>query len=89
MPQLIPTRETPTHIFYQAHYDGQLIKLIKDKATDEVFFDAHSVALALGYPSQQAMLADEHALAAMREYAQESGDSAIRILDEDGNPVLP
>ena len=86
---MTPTGETPMYIFYQTYCDGQLLKLIKDKSTGDLFFDADSLAIALGYPDAQTMLADKYAVEAIQEYALENGGHSIRRIDMNGNPVLP
>ena len=85
---MIPTRQTATHIFYQAHLNGQLIKLIKDKVTDELFFDADSLSIALGYPDGETMLADKHAVEAIQACALIQGEQSFCRIDANGNPVL-
>lgn len=79
------THQSATHIFYQTELDGLLLKLIRCKATGELFFDAGSLALALGYPDTDAMLADEYALDAINSYAIENGGHSI--CRSDGTPI--
>lgn len=85
---MTPVGQTPTHIFYQAHLDGQLIKLIRDKVTDQLLFDAESLAIALGYPDGETMLADKYAVEAIRACALEQGEHSFCRIDAHGNPIL-
>lgn len=71
------THQTATHIFYQTHLDGLLLKLIRCKDTGELFFNAGSLALALGYPDTVTMLADEYALDTITSYAIKNGGHSI------------
>jgi hypothetical protein len=88
-PTMIQTGETSAHIYYQAHLDGQLIGLVRDKATDELLFDAHSVALALGYPDAATLLNDPIAMEAIQEYIHETGENPIHQLQITPKPDRP
>ena len=87
MNMMTPVGQTPTHIFYQTYFDGQLIQMIENKLTNELFFDAESLAIALGYPDGETMLADKYAVEAIRACALEQGESSFCRIDVNGNPI--
>ena len=85
---MIQTHVTATHIFYVAYFKGIPVKIVRDRKTGKILFNAESVAACLGFDSTQDMMSQDVILEAISQYQQENnGDSPLRQMDKNGNYI--
>lgn len=78
---MIKTHETDTHTYFIDYFDGTQVKIMKNKKTGEILFDAESVAKILGYGSMQGMMSDDNVLDLVNELKRDTGKFPIIKLE--------
>ncbi|SFF25796.1 hypothetical protein [Spirosoma endophyticum] len=64
--------------YYLSYFEGIPVKILRDRKTGEILFDAGSVAECLGYESTQAMMSDDQVLDTINQHTQETGTTPLR-----------
>ncbi|QIP12235.1 hypothetical protein G8759_06130 [Spirosoma aureum] len=75
---MIPTHTDEKYEYYLDYFQGTPVKILRDRQTGEILFDAGSVAECLGYKSTQAMMSDNRVLDTIYEHMQQTGVSPLR-----------
>lgn len=65
--------QTETHLYYESYFEGQKVRMMQDKKTSELKFNAEDTAKILGYGSLEKMMLDDAVLDALNEEYQEKG----------------
>lgn len=77
---MIKTHYDDTYEYYLDYFEGIPVKILRDRKTGELLFDAGSVAECLGYASTQAMMSDDQVLDIINEHTRQTGESPLRKL---------
>lgn len=74
------THETPTHEYFLDYFQGQPVRIMRDRKTGEILFNLSNVAKCLGYESTEAMMSDDQILDSINKHKQQTGESPLRKL---------
>jgi prophage antirepressor-like protein len=70
--------ETPTHTVHLDYFQGQQMRMHRNKLTGEVSFNTDDVAKVLGYKDHNDMMSDPKVQAKLIEFETLTGKSAIK-----------
>lgn len=77
---MIRTHYDDQYEYFLAYFEGTPVKIMRDRKTNEILFDAGSVAECLGYESTEAMMSDDQVLDAINDHTKATGASPLRRL---------
>ena len=78
-------QETPTHLIYLDYFEGQQVRIFKNKLTGEVGFNTDDVAKILGYRNETAMLNDPKVNDVLKQSYSETGKMPLMKIDDYNN----
>lgn len=79
--------ETPTHEIFLDYFQGQQVRIYRNKATGEIGFNTDDVAKVLGFENERAMLADPEVNERLKQSYAETGKMPL-VKVENYNPNL-
>ena len=77
---MIRTHYDTQYEYFLDHFRGTPVKILRDRKTGEIMFDAASVATCLGYKSADDMISRDEFLDLINEQGKETGQSPLRQL---------
>ena len=75
---MIRTHYDAQYEYYLDYFQGIPVKILRDRKTNEILFDASSVAKCLGYESTQDMMSRDDFLDLINQHNRETGKSPLR-----------
>ena len=75
---MIRTHYDKEYEYFLDHFQGTPVKILRDRKTGEIMFDAASVATCLGYESADDMMSRDEFLDLINEQKKETGQSPFR-----------
>ncbi|MBD2752023.1 BRO-N domain-containing protein [Spirosoma validum] len=75
---MIRTHYDDTYEYYLSYFEGTPVKILRDRKTGEILFDAASVAECLGYSSTESMMKDDQVLDCISAHINQTGESPLR-----------
>lgn len=77
---MIRTHYDQQYEYFLDYFQGIPVKIMRDRKTGEILFDAASVAACLGYESTADMMSRDEVLDLINEHKKEMGESPFRQL---------
>lgn len=71
--------EIPTHTVHLDYFQGQQVRMHRNKLTGEVHFNTNDVAKVLGYKDHDDMMRDPKIQAGLIEFEKTTGKPAITV----------
>jgi prophage antirepressor-like protein len=75
---MIRTHYDSDYEYYLAPFENLPVKILKDRKTGEILFDAASVAACLGYQSTTDMMSRDEVLDVINTHIKETGESPLK-----------
>ncbi len=75
---MIRTHYDADYEYYLTHFGSTPVKILKNRKTGEILFDAGSVAACLGYRSTADMMSKDEVLDAINSHINETGESPLK-----------
>lgn len=75
---MIRTHVDAQYEYYLDYFQGMPVKILRDRKTGEIFFDAGSVTKCLGYESTQDMMSQDEVLDLINQHKRETGESPLK-----------
>ncbi len=69
---------TPTHDHFLDHFEGQPVRILRNRLNGEILFEGESVARCMGFESEQDMMSDDRVLDAIIDHIRQEGESPLR-----------
>tara|TARA_R110002096_G_scaffold27009_3_gene83003 strand:- start:1211 stop:1444 length:234 start_codon:yes stop_codon:yes gene_type:complete len=71
-------QEMPTHLIYQDSFNGQPIRILKNKATNEILLNIEYVARVLGFKDSIELMSSNEALDIVNKHWKQTGNFPIK-----------
>ena len=71
-------QETPTHLIFEDYFNGQPLKILKNKATNEILLDMNDVAKIFGFIDATDLMSNNEALDIVNKHWKKTGEFPIK-----------